>query len=168
MRWLEQTIWNSLTSKFQLELLGQELEFSQNNEYDSVELWDHIRTEVNLSTKVGACALKEEKESKILQHFGMDVKSYNIWIMDTKNREMRQEGPKKSNEYIWYKFKTYLTSTHEEFSETIKDMKLKCIHNLLLNNYLSTDLMATVSNTLNNIIAEGGWTLVDRNGQDST
>ena len=63
-------IWNSLTSDFQLELLGQEAEFAKENEYDGLQLWHHIRTEVNPSTKVGACALKEEIESKTLQHFG--------------------------------------------------------------------------------------------------
>ena len=52
-------IGNSLTSDSQLELLGQESVFNRDDEYDGMELWDHIRTEVNLSTMVGACALKE-------------------------------------------------------------------------------------------------------------
>ena len=66
---------NSLTSDFQLELLGQDSIFDRDNEYDGVELWDHIWTEVNQSTKVGVCALKEEIESKTLQDFGNNVKA---------------------------------------------------------------------------------------------
>ena len=60
-----------------------------------MEVWDHIRTEVNPSTKVGACALKEEIESKTLQHFGMDVKAYNTLLVNTKKEIVRQEGPGK-------------------------------------------------------------------------
>ena len=58
-------IWNSLTLDFQLELLGQETKFVRENEYDGSQLWYHIRTEVNPSTKIGVCSLKEEIESKL-------------------------------------------------------------------------------------------------------
>ena len=63
-------IWNSLTSDFQIELLGEEDEFARGNEYDRMQLWHHIRTSVNLSTKVGACALKEQIELASLEKFG--------------------------------------------------------------------------------------------------
>ena len=59
-------IWNSLTSDFQLEMLGKESEFARSNEYDGLQLWHFIWIEVNPSTKVGVCALKEEIESKNL------------------------------------------------------------------------------------------------------
>ena len=54
--------------------------------------------EVDPSTKVGACALKEEIESKTLQDFGNDVKGFNAWLVDTKKEIVRQEGPGKYNE----------------------------------------------------------------------
>ena len=36
------SIWNSLTSDFQLELVRQEEIVSRDNDYDGVELWNHI------------------------------------------------------------------------------------------------------------------------------
>ena len=125
------SIWNSLTSDFQLDMHGQEENFSRDNEYDGLELWNHIRMEVNPSTKVGACSLKEEIESKTLQDFGDDVKGYNSWLTDTKKEIIRQEGTGKYNEYIRYAFKTYLTSTNEEFNEAIKDVKRRWTQDLL-------------------------------------
>ena len=163
-------IWNSLTSDFQLELLGQEAEFAKENEYDGLQLWHHIRTEVNPSTKVGACALKEKIESKTLQHFGMDVKAYNAWLVDTRKEIIRQEGTGKYNEYIRYMFKTYFSSKNSEFNETIKDVKRKWTQDLLNKDYSLTDLMSTASKTYNNIVADGGWSLSDsttKGGSDS-
>ena len=40
-------IWDSLTSDFQIELLGEEEKIAQGNEYDGMQLWHHIRTTVN-------------------------------------------------------------------------------------------------------------------------
>ena len=74
------SIWNSLTSDFQLELLGQESIFARDNEYNGIDLRDHIWMEINPSTKVGACTLKDEIKSKTLEHFGNDVKSYNCIV----------------------------------------------------------------------------------------
>ena len=155
-------IWNSLTSDFQLELLGQELIFNWEDEYDGMELWDHIRAEVNPSTKVGAYALKEDIESKTLQHFGMDVKAFNIWLIDTKKEIARQEEPEKYNEYIWYAFKTYLTFTNQDFNESIKDVKRRWTQYLLPSKYYLMDLMTTALKRYINSVADGGWTLSER------
>ena len=116
-------IWNSLTSDFQIELLGKEDEFARGNEYDGMQLWHHIRTSVNPSIKVGACALKEQIELASLEKFGYNIKAYNIWLLDTRKEIIRQEGTGKYNEYIWYMFKTYLSSKNSEFNETMKAIK---------------------------------------------
>ena len=158
------SIWNSLTSDFQLEMHGQEEDFARDNEYDGLELWNIMRMEVNPSTKVGACALKEEIESRTLLDFENNVKGYNSWLLDTKKEIVRQEGTGKYNEYIRYAFKTYLTSTNEEFNEAIKDVKRRWTQDLLPPNFSLMDLMATASKTYNNIFADGGWILSDKKG----
>ena len=52
-------------------------------------------------------------------------------------------------------FKTYLSSMNSEFNELIKDVKMRWTQDLLLNDYLYTDLMPTASKTFNNIVADG-------------
>ena len=106
--------------------------------------------------------MKEEIESKTLLDFGNNVKGYNSWLLDTKKEIVRQEGTGKYNEYIRYAFKTYLTSTNEEFNEAIKDVKRRWTQDLLPPKYSLTDLMATTSKTYNNIVADGGWVLSDK------
>ena len=77
-------IWNSLVSDFQIEHLGEEDEFTRGNEYDGMQLWHHIRTSVSPSTKVEACAPKEQIESASLEKFEYVIKAYNIWLSDTR------------------------------------------------------------------------------------
>ena len=82
-------MWDSLTSDFQIKLLGEEEEFAQGNKYDGMQLWHHTRTTVNPLTKVGACVLKEQIESATLEKFGYDIKSYNIWLSDIRKDTIR-------------------------------------------------------------------------------
>ena len=82
-------IWDSLTSNYQLELLGKETKFTMDSEYDDLELWHHIQTKVNPSTKVGACTLNEELESNTLHNFGMDINAYNAWLVDTRKEVIK-------------------------------------------------------------------------------
>jgi len=97
----------------------------------------------------------------------MVVRSYNEWVVDKKKEIVCQEGPGKYNEYIRYTFKPYLALTNEEFNETIKGVRRRCTHDLLPNDYLLMDLMATVFKTLINIVADGGCTFVERNISES-
>ena len=83
------------------------------------------------------------------------------------NEGNRASRPGKYDKYIWYTFKTYLTSINEEFNEAIKDVNRQCTQDLLSNNYSLTDLMATTSKTFNNIVADGGWILAERNSSAS-
>lgn len=56
----------------------------------------------------------------------------------------------------------YLTSTNQELNEAIKDVKRRWMQDLLPQTYSLIDLMATVSKTYNNKIADGRWTLSDK------
>ena len=62
-------IWNSLTSKYKIEILGKRSKFKRGREYDGVILWDFIRRMVNLTTTIGASSYKEEIEKVTLAQF---------------------------------------------------------------------------------------------------
>ena len=156
-----ENIWNSITSVFQIELLGEEVEFARGNKYDGMQLWHHIRTSVNPSTKVEACAPKEQIESASLEKFEYVIKAYNIWLSDTRKEIIRQEGTGKYNKYILYMFKTYLSSKNSEFNEMMKTVKRNWTHDLIDKDYSHTDLMSTAIKTYNNIMADGGWEIAD-------
>lgn len=101
---------NLLMPDIQLELFGQEPEFTHESKYDRLQLLSHICTTMSPSTKVGACALNWEFESKTLQCFRMDVKVYTIWLVDTRKEIIQQNGTRKDNKCIQYNmFKTYIT-----------------------------------------------------------
>ena len=127
-----------------------------------MKLWNHIRTEVNPSTKVGTCALKDDIESKTLQQLDMDVKGYTAWLISTKKEIICQQRPGKYNDYIQYVIKTYLTPTNDEFNKLIKDVKRKWTQDLLPQSYLLSNLMGAASKTFNNITANGRWILTDK------
>ena len=132
-----------------------------------MQLWHHIRTSVNPSTKVGACALKEKIKPASLEKFGHDIKAYNVWLSDTRKDIIKQEGTVNYNEYIQYMFKTYLSSKNSEFNETIKAIKRNWTQDLLDKYYSHTDLMSTATKTYNNIVADGGWELADKTTDSS-
>ena len=113
---------------------------------------------MNPSTKVGAFSLEK---------FGYDIKAYNIWLSHTRKEIIRQEGTVKYNEYIRYMFKTYLSSKNSEFNETMKAIKRNWTQDLLDKHYSHTDLMSTATKTYNNIVADGGWELVDKTSDSS-
>ena len=113
-------IWDSLTAKYQLELVGDEDEYKVGDEFDGVKLWSHIRSLVNPSTTIGASNLKDSLESKKLVDFeGHNVKKYSIWFKDTRAEIISLEG-NAYNEYVRCLFKALLTSTNQEFLDTMK------------------------------------------------
>ena len=89
-------LWNSLTSSFQLEIVGQDKEnFREENEYAGVKLWYFIRAHVNPSKTSGASGFKNEIESATMSTFKDDVKAYNTWFDDKRKviiKEDLQEG----------------------------------------------------------------------------
>ena len=96
-------IWDSLTSDFQLEIIGDEEDFNRVEEYDGVDLWHYILNQSNQSnpsTTTGASTFKDEIESKKMANFGDDVKAYHTWIADTRTSIIKGEGERLYNEYV--------------------------------------------------------------------
>ena len=93
-------LWNSLTSSFQLEIVGQDKEnFREGNKYDGVKLWYFIRAHVNPTTTIRASSFKDEIKSAIISTFKDDVKAYNTWFDDKRKAIIKEEGEGKYNEY---------------------------------------------------------------------
>ena len=117
-------LWNSLTSNYQLEIVGDDKDnFWVDNEYDGVKLWFYIRFNVNPSTTTGAAGFKEDIETAKLSDFGNDVKAFNTWFCDKRDAIIKEEGEGKYNKYTRSIFQTYLTAENEEFVDTIKSEK---------------------------------------------
>ena len=154
---LGKMIWDSLTAKYQLELIADEDEFKVGDEYDGVKLWCYIRTSVNPSTTTGASTLKDSLESKKLSDFdGHNVKKYSIWFKDMRAEIISLEG-KGYNEYVRCLFKALLTSTNEEFIDTMKAEKRLWIQGKQKAKYSYKDVLDTAELSYNNIFAEKLW-----------
>ena len=92
-------LWNSLTSSFQLEIVGQDQEnFREGNEYDSVKLLYFIRAHVNPMTMIGASCFKHEIKSATMSIFKDDIKAYNTWFDNKRKAIIKEEGEGKYNE----------------------------------------------------------------------
>ena len=70
-------IWDSLTSDFQLDIIGNEEDFNRGEEYDGVAVCHYTRNQSNPSTTTGASAFKDDIESKKIADFGDDTKAYH-------------------------------------------------------------------------------------------
>ena len=149
-------LWNSLTSSFQLDIIGGREEFEKANETDGVLLWDFIRRRVNPSTTVGASKLKDEIETRTLAEFDHDVIKYNTWFSDTREKIVREEGDG-YNEYLRSLFRAYRTSNNTEFNESIGEERRKWIQGKLRDSYNHTDLMDLARLTFNNLVEDSAW-----------
>ena len=150
-------LWNSLTSKYQIELAGSSKKFKIGNEYDGPLLWDFIRRRVNPSTTVGASRLKDELETVKLSEYENDVNQYNNWFDETKEKIIREEGATGYNEYLRNLFRAYLTCSDPEFVEAVKDEHRKWMQGRLPDTYRYTDLMELGRLTYNNLTASNDW-----------
>ena len=152
-------VWDSLTAKYQLELIGDEDYFKVGDEMDGVKLWSYIRFSVNPSTAIGASSLKDSIESKKLSDFeGHNVKKYSIWFKDTRAEIISLEG-KLYNEYVRCLFKALLTSINQEFIDTIKVEKRLWTQGKQKANYSYKDVLETAEISYNNIDAEKLWSV---------
>ena len=111
-------IWNSLTSKFQIDIQGSRSQFQREQECDGPLLFDFIRRSINPSTTVGASKLKDDIEAKTLADFKFSVTAYNTWFEDTREKIVKEEG-NGYNEYMRSLFRAYLTSSNDEFMDAI-------------------------------------------------
>ena len=149
-------LWNSLTSSFQLDIIGGREEFGKANETDGVLLWDFIRRRVNPSTTVSASKLKDEIETRTLAEFDHAVIKYITWFSDTCENIVRKEGDG-YNEYLRSLFRAYRTSNNTEFNDSIGEERRKWIQEKLRDSYNHTDLMDLARLTFNNLVEDSAW-----------
>eukprot|EP00957_Ditylum_brightwellii_P095788 7298113-Ditylum_brightwellii.AAC.1 len=83
-------LWNSLTPKFQLEMLTKETLFNMGDDYDGLLLWYLIVEKVNLTTNISVTNLKDKVESTKLDDFEQDIKGFNTWFADKRNTIIRE------------------------------------------------------------------------------
>lgn len=149
-------LWNSLTSKFQIDIQGSQSKFQKEQECDGPLLFDFIRRRVNPSTTVGASKLKDDIESKSLADFQGSVTAYNTWFEDTRDTIIKEEGTG-YNEYLRSLFRAYLSSGNEEFTDAIASERRDWIQGKVKVDYSFLDLMELGRLTYNNLIEDESW-----------
>eukprot|EP00957_Ditylum_brightwellii_P203199 15333623-Ditylum_brightwellii.AAC.1 len=85
-------IWDSLMSKFQIELMAKEINFKQGDNFDRALLWHQIVTQVNPSIKAAIENLKDELEMTKMDNFGHYVRKFNTWFSNQRNMIVREVG----------------------------------------------------------------------------
>jgi len=113
-------LWNSLTSEFQVDIIGSKEEFKIESEFDGPLLWDFMKHRVKPTTKVGASKLKEDIKKKELQDFGDNVTILNTWFGDTRRAIIGKEG-EGYNEYLRMLFRVYLSSNNATFKIAVEE-----------------------------------------------
>ena len=149
-------MWNSLTSKFQIDIQGSQSKFQREQECDGPLLFDFIRRRVNPSTTVGASKYKDEIEAKTLADFKYSVLEYNTWFDDTREMIVKEEGTG-YNEYMRSLFKAYLTSSNKEFTDAISSERRDWIQGKVKVDYSYLDLMELARLTYNNLVDDESW-----------
>ena len=149
--------WASLDSKFQVEILGKENEYSikGSDELDGPMLWDFIKRRVKPSTKVGAAKLKGKIEKAKLSDHNDDVIKFNTWFEDTRLAIIAEEG-EGYNEYTRMLFQAYLCSNNVEFRVAIKEEERRWIQDKLPD-YTYGDLLELGRITFNNLVESDEW-----------
>ena len=84
-------LWNSLTSKFQIDIQGSQSKFKMEQECDGPLLFDFMRRRLNPSTTVGASKFKDEIDTKTLADFNCSVTDYNTWFEDIREKLLRKK-----------------------------------------------------------------------------
>ena len=157
-------IWDSLTSKFQIDIIGSEHKYTLNEEIDGPMLWCFIKRYCKPSTKVGAAKLKGMIEkAKISDHKG-DVKAFNTWFESTRDAIIAEEG-KGYNEYTRMPFQAYLTSSNAEFVIAIKEEERRWIQDKLPD-YSHTNLLELGRITFDNLPDTEDWGQVEDNKKE--
>ena len=149
-------IWDSLSSEFQIDIMGSSGEFKYQGEYDGPTLWYFIRARVKPSTKVGASKLKERIEKKELRDFDDDVTKFNTWFTDTRTSIRREEG-EGYNEYLRQLFRAYLGCDNDKFKVAVEEEQRAWIQGKLSDDYSHEHLMDLGRVTFNNLVENDDW-----------
>ena len=91
--------WDSLNSKFQINVIGSNKEFKLGNEYGCMMIWYYIKRHIKPITRVIVAELYGYIESTRLTNFGDNIVKFNTWLEDTRKAIIDEEG-KFYNEYI--------------------------------------------------------------------
>ena len=151
-------IWNILSLEFKIKIFGSKYKFKREQEYDGPLLWDFIQWRINPSMIFGASILKDEIKLKITMDFSNNIIKYNIWLDDTRDLIIKEDGRDRYNEYIFSIFRAYLSCNIEEFITTIKDKKKKWTQGKLGANYSHRDLEDIGWLTYKNLVSNKLWT----------
>eukprot|EP00957_Ditylum_brightwellii_P007067 535265-Ditylum_brightwellii.AAC.1 len=134
-------IWDSLTSNFQIELMAEESNFKQEDNFDGALLWHQIISQVNPSIKVAIRNLKDELERFFNQY----------------NKIVRKVGKEGYTEYLHSLFCTYKTSNDEAFLNAINDKETKWVTVDLPAQYDYKDLLDFALKLYTNTKAASKW-----------
>ena len=148
---LGRTIWESLTSKFQLEILVKKDQFTMSDEFDGALLWDFIRRHVNPTTTVGASNLKELIEKAVLSEYSYDIKVFNMWFESTRSEIIKEEGPDQYKEYLRQLFRAYETHKSKRFLDAVAEEKRRWEQGKLGASYTYRELLELGRVTFNNL-----------------
>ena len=85
-------LWQSLSSRFKIEITGAQDEYQRQQENDGVLLWDFIRRRINPTTTVGASKIKENIEDTKVPEFDNTIFKYNTWFEDNRDKIIKEEG----------------------------------------------------------------------------
>eukprot|EP00957_Ditylum_brightwellii_P101981 7773006-Ditylum_brightwellii.AAC.1 len=143
-------LWNSITPKYQLELLTKESLFIREGNHDGLLLWYHIVERVNSLTEVTVANLKDEIAGETLNNFGHNIKKFNLWFKDKRTMIVKEIGAAGYTEYTCCLFKTYLSSTNTKFLRGIKDEQKKWMLEKRSTTYCHSDLMDLTLKLYNN------------------
>eukprot|EP00957_Ditylum_brightwellii_P208624 15358283-Ditylum_brightwellii.AAC.1 len=92
-------LWNSIATKYQLDLLTKESLFKRKGNHNGLLLWHHIMERVNPSTKVTVVNLKDEFEGATLDNFRHNIKKFNLWFKDKRTMIVKEIGTTGSTKY---------------------------------------------------------------------
>eukprot|EP00957_Ditylum_brightwellii_P107828 8225632-Ditylum_brightwellii.AAC.1 len=161
-------LWNSLTPKFQLEMLAEETLFKKGDNYDGLLLWCLIVEKVNPTTNVSVANLKEKLENAKLDDFGQDIKKLNTWFVDKRNAIIREVGKGGYTEYKSCLFKTYHTAENKECMLAISQERRDWMMGKHKVGYSYSDMMSFALKMYNNQRSLGEWKTKDTSTKKKT
>eukprot|EP00957_Ditylum_brightwellii_P212335 15367190-Ditylum_brightwellii.AAC.5 len=154
---LEKQMWNSLTPKFQLELLTEKAKFKRSEDFDGVLLWYTLVNHMNPSAVISVGNVKDEIETAMMNKFEQNIKLFNLWFTDQRSIIVKEVGAAGYTEYLCCLFKTHITSTNTNFRALIKEQRKKWMMGELKAGHKSDGLMPYTLKLCNNQWALGKW-----------
>eukprot|EP00957_Ditylum_brightwellii_P164021 12488301-Ditylum_brightwellii.AAC.1 len=150
-------LWNSLTPKFQLEMLMEEISLKKGDSYNGLLLWCLIVEKVNLTTNISIVNLTDKLKNAKLDDFGQDIKEFNTWFANKRNTIIREVGKGGFTEYKRCLFKIYCAAENKEFMLAIIQERRDWMMGKQKAGYLHSDAMSFALKMYNNQRSLGEW-----------